>query len=139
MKRTLTLLSLLLVLGFCFQTHATNFKVDQNRIDQIVAKAEVAPAISAFDLPATPELASITSGKDPAIAFIICTVVGGIGIHRLYLGTAPLTFVLYLITGGGCGIVVLIDWVMLLVALVEDKDISPYVNNPNFFMWKDQL
>ena len=139
MKKTLTLLSFLLVLGFTFQTQASSYKVDQNRIDQIVAKAETAPAISAFDLQTAPELATITGGKDPAIAFIICTIVGGIGIHRLYLGTAPLTFVLYLITGGGCGIVVLIDWVMLLIALVEDKDISPYVNNPNFFMWKGQL
>jgi TM2 domain-containing membrane protein YozV len=139
MKRTLTILSLLLVVGFCFQANASNYKIDQNSIDQLVAKAEAAPAISVFDLQAAPELAKLSGAKDPVVAFILCTVVGYIGVHRLYLGTKPLTFVLYVITAGGCGIVVLVDWIMLLMVLIDKKDMGPYIDNPNFFMWKNQM
>jgi len=139
MKKTLTLLSLLFAIGFGFQANASNYKIDQNQIDQIVAKADIAPAVSVFDLQTTPGMPSITSDKDPVVAFVLCTVLGGIGIHRLYLGTEPLTFVLYVITAGGCGIVAFVDWIMLLMAVMDNSKLSPYINNPNFFMWTGQI
>jgi len=139
MKRTLTILSLLLAIGFCFQANASNFKIDQSRIDQMIAKAEFTPAVSVFDIQTAPELAKISGSKDPVMAFILCTVLGGIGVHRLYLGTKPLTFVLYLITAGGCGIIVLVDWIMLLMVLLDKKDLSPFIDNPNFIMWQGQI
>jgi hypothetical protein len=46
-----------------------------------------------------------------------------------------MTWVGYILTCGGIfGIVPFVDWIVLLIGLVED-DISKYVNNPKFFMW----
>ena len=66
-------------------------------------------------------------------------VIGYFGIHRLYLGTSPLNIVLYIVTGGGCGVVVAVDWIMLLLVILDKKDMGPYIDNPSFIMWKNQL
>ncbi|MFM2224394.1 MAG: hypothetical protein RJA07_596 [Bacteroidota bacterium] len=72
--------------------------------------------------------------KSAVVSFLLCWAVGFLGIHRFYMGTATLTGVGYILTGGGCGIVVTIDWVFLLIGLIND-DISKYVDNTKFFMW----
>ncbi len=57
---------------------------------------------------------------------------GIIGLHRIYLGSKPYIPLVYIATlGGAIGILPLIDFVVLLL----DKDISPYQNNPQVFMW----
>ncbi len=78
---------------------------------------------------------SVAASKDPAVAFILATFLGGLGIHRFYMGTATLTGVGYILTLGGCGIVAFVDWVVLLIALVNNEGISKYEDNPKFFMW----
>lgn len=75
------------------------------------------------------------SSKDPTVAFILAFFVGFLGIHRFYMGTATLTGVGYILTLGGCGIVALVDWVVLLIALIDKGGISKYEDNPKFFMW----
>jgi TM2 domain-containing membrane protein YozV len=71
--------------------------------------------------------------KNFATALLLNFFLGALGIHRLYLGTKTLTWVGYILTCGGIfGIVPLID---LIVLIVHNDDISPYVNNPKFFMW----
>ncbi|MEO6916523.1 MAG: TM2 domain-containing protein [Chitinophagaceae bacterium] len=73
------------------------------------------------------------SDKNFATALLLNFFLGPLGIHRLYLGTKTLTWVGYILTCGGIfGIVPLID---LIVLIVHNDDISPYVNNPKFFMW----
>lgn len=72
-------------------------------------------------------------GKNFAAAVLLNFFLGGLGIHRLYLGTKTMTWVGYILTCGGIfGIVPLVDFVVLIV---HNQDISPYVNNPKFFMW----
>lgn len=78
---------------------------------------------------------SVAGSKNAATAFILSTFLGGLGIHRFYMGTATLTGVGYILTLGGCGIVAFVDWVVLLIALVNDEGISKYEDNPKFFMW----
>jgi TM2 domain-containing membrane protein YozV len=78
---------------------------------------------------------SVAASKDPVVAFILSTFLGGLGIHRFYMGTATLTGVGYILTLGGCGIVAFVDWVVLLIALVQDEGIGKYTDNPKFFMW----
>ena len=51
------------------------------------------------------------------------------------MGTATLTGVGYILTLGGCGIVATVDWIVLLIALVNNEGISKYEDNPKFFMW----
>lgn len=75
--------------------------------------------------------------KKTVVAFLLNWFFGYLGIHRLYLGTSTGTFIGYILTCGGLGIVQFVDWIVLLIALIEDSDISKYVDNPKFFMWLD--
>jgi TM2 domain-containing membrane protein YozV len=57
---------------------------------------------------------------------------GFMGAHRVMLGTKPWVPVVYVATFGGCfGLLPLIDFCVLTFS----KDITPYENNPNIFMW----
>ncbi|MFN4083031.1 MAG: TM2 domain-containing protein [Bacteroidia bacterium] len=56
------------------------------------------------------------------------------GMHRIYLGTKTWTWVGYILTCGGCGIVQLVDTVLLLIGAIKG-DVSKYEDNPKFFMW----
>lgn len=78
-------------------------------------------------------LVSDAGRKSFVAALLLDLFLGGLGIHRLYLGTKTMTWVGYILTCGGIfGIVPLVD---LVVLIVHNEDISPYVNNPKFFMW----
>lgn len=57
---------------------------------------------------------------------------GIVGLHRIYLGTAPYIPVVYIGTlGGGLGILPFIDFCVLVL----DKDFERYNNNSKVFMW----
>lgn len=57
---------------------------------------------------------------------------GMVGLHRIYLGTAPYVPVVYIGTvGGGFGILPFIDFCVILL----DKDITRYHENKKIFMW----
>ena len=47
------------------------------------------------------------------IAALLCFFLGGLGIHRFYLGYTTIG-IIQLLTGGGCGIWVLIDFIRIL-------------------------
>ncbi|OWY19836.1 TM2 domain-containing protein [Sphingobacteriales bacterium UPWRP_1] len=83
-----------------------------------------------------PNMTKVAGDKNPVVAFILAWFLGSLGIHRFYLGTKTLTGIGYILTCGGFGIVALVDWVMLLIGLIDD-DISKYIDNPKFFMWLD--
>ena len=71
--------------------------------------------------------------KDPMVAILLDIFVGTLGVHRFYLGTKTMTGIGYILTCGGIfGVVPLVD---LIVLAVDYEDISPYVDNPAFFMW----
>lgn len=81
--------------------------------------------------------ARVKATKEFVPALLLNIFVGGLGIHRLYLGTETLTWVGYILTCGGIfGIVPLID---LVVLIIDNDNISPYVDNPKFFMWSGRL
>ncbi len=138
MKKIMTFLILALS-GLLFtQVSANAYHLDNAAVDQMFANAEVVDfnAIESFAPLAEAGYANNTflQEKDPVVAFLLSWFVGYLGIHRAYLGTSTGTIVGYILTLGGCGIVATIDWVMLLVGLIND-DISKYVDNPRFFMW----
>ena len=71
--------------------------------------------------------------KDPLVAIILDFFLGGLAIHRVYLGGKPILVLGYLVTCGGIfGIVPLID---LIVLAINYDDISKFVGNSKFFMW----
>ncbi len=112
--------------------NAANYSVDEAAIDGLFTEAVMeAPAAPAAALPAI--------GGDPQITNIIALVVdmvglGFFGIHRLILGTQPINCLWYILTVGGIfGIIPLIDWVMILIDLINGS--ASYLDNPAFIMW----
>jgi TM2 domain-containing membrane protein YozV len=63
-------------------------------------------------------------GKSQLVALILALVVGGIGIHRFYLGYTW-QGVVQLLTLGGCGIWSLIDLIRIAIGDLEPKN-GPY-------------
>ena len=53
-------------------------------------------------------------------ALLLCLLLGGLGIHRFYVGKIG-TGILMIITFGGLGIWVLIDLIMIAVGSFKDK------------------
>ncbi len=138
MKKIMTFM-ILVVAGLLFtQASANSYQLDNAAVDQMFANAEVVEfnAVESFAplAEAGYEGQTFLQEKDPVVAFLLSTFVGYLGIHRAYLGTSTGTIIGYILTGGGCGIVATVDWIMLLIGLVNE-DISKYVDNPKFFMW----
>ena len=59
---------------------------------------------------------------------------GIFGVHRLYLGTEAHVPVMYTLTLGGGGILILADLGLILLS----KDIEPYANSSHIFMWRKE-
>ena len=137
-KLFLTIAVLSFSLGSIF-AGTGKYKVDDASIDQLIENAvEVDLSSSQYDNAYTGIFNSGSTiapkGDSPIVAWLICWFLGSLGIHRLYMGTKTLTVVGYILTAGGCGIVSFIDWIMLLIGVINN-DIRKYVNNPKYFMW----
>lgn len=65
--------------------------------------------------------APFVSDKDWLATFLLCWFLGVFGIHRFYVGKTASAIVM-LLTLGGFGIWVLIDWVIILCGNFKDKD-----------------
>ena len=120
---------------FAPQTEASKYKLDDQKVDPLFENAitvdldlmgEAGPNVQNFTFIEMGE-------KDPLVAILLDIFVGGLGVHRFYLGTKTFTGIGYILTCGGiCGLVPLVD---LIVLAVNYDDISKYVDNPKFFMW----
>lgn len=116
---------------------AADYTIDDEAIDALIeSSVEVSPLSVDFLMNAeAPAAASFSSSKSPIASFLLCTFLGGFGVHRHYMGTRPFMWAIYTFTFGGIfGVVPLIDWIFLIVGLAED-DISQYCGNTSFFMW----
>ncbi len=120
------------------QANASSYSVNERAIDQLFENAIETSMISINATEISSAASSISSPvmaqeKDAIVAIALDFFLGGLGIHRFYLGTETLTGLAYIFTCGGIfGIVPLVD---LIVLIIDNKDISPYINNPKFFMW----
>jgi hypothetical protein len=68
------------------------------------------------------------SSKSQIVALLLCWFLGGLGIHRLYLGYK--NWWVMLITLGGCGIWALIDLIRIIMGDLKPADGSNY--DPSF-------
>lgn len=129
------------VLAFAVAANANNYTVDDSAIDALVENAIDVTPMLATTVASLPAALPASSGAKVSVdnkaigAWLLCTFLGGFGVHRHYLGTRPAMWAIYTFTIGGIfGIVPFVDWVMLLVGIVED-DITKYVGNTKFIMW----
>ncbi len=139
MKKTIVFVLFLVAVLSVKNVNASSYSIDEQSIDQLFATATETSMISinANELGTIPSNISSTvmasKEKDAVVAIVLDFFLGGLGIHRFYLGTETLTGIGYILTCGGIfGIVPLIDFVVLII---DNKDISPYIDNPKFFMW----
>ena len=68
------------------------------------------------------------SDKNWLATLLLCLFLGGIGVHRFYVGKVG-TGILQLITLGGCGIWTLIDLIMIITESFTDKDGNKITNS----------
>jgi TM2 domain-containing membrane protein YozV len=118
-----------------FNANASGYTADDNLIDQMFINAPEAVNHSFSDLTLSANLTASLAAqeKDAIVAIVLDFFLGGFGVHRFYLGTETMTGIGYILTCGGIfGIVPLVDFVVLII---NNQDISQYVNNPKFFMW----
>ena len=140
MKKFVLIFSFLLLISSFSFANADSYRIDDSAIEILFDQAEeisifdanlsdLAPEANMF---ANPE--QLNGSNNPVVAFVLAWFLGGLGVHRLYLGTEVIVFVAYLCTGGGFGILACGDWIVLLIGLIDD-DISKYVDNPALIMW----
>lgn len=139
LMKKLLIISCMLVLTLGLKAANENpYKINQTQVETMFSQADeigiTLTSIADLNQPFT--LAPERSRKNAWVAWALTYTasVGLCGFHRLYLGTETLTFIAYLCTGGGCGIVQTVDWVVLLIGAIND-DIRKYEDNSKFFMW----
>jgi len=62
-----------------------------------------------------------TSGKSFVATLILCIILGGLGVHRFYVGKVG-TGIIMLLTLGGLGIWQLIDIIRIAIQKFKDSD-----------------
>jgi len=140
MKKTALLLIMVALFSTVSFANVSQYRVNDATIDAMFAQAEQVSLPASLDaqgfegFAASPMMVK-KSDKNAWVAFALAFVVGGLGIHRAYLGTNTMTWIGYILTCGGIfGIVPFIDWIVLLIGAIQN-DIGQFVDNPAFFMW----
>ncbi len=121
--------ALLLFAAFCFlpfrglaaEPHLPPLQMEFASLDELLLSMEWQAADS-------------VAGKEEntrLISSALAVLLGPFGAHRLYLGTNTRVAVVYGLTFGGFGVLALLDLGHLLLT----KDLAPYRNNDQVFMW----
>lgn len=131
MKKNLTSLLLVafMIVASAFLSYAA-FPVASQKATVVTTASTTSTALQevmqqqqeeyASNAPTTQAPAAPQGGKSQVVALILCIVVGGIGIHRFYLGYTWQGIV-QLLTLGGCGIWSLIDLIRIITGDLQPK------------------
>jgi TM2 domain-containing membrane protein YozV len=135
MKKIL-LLVLVCTLGFAYNSKASSiYTVDDAAIETTLNLATAVTLNLSSEMPSIlnpmSTLAS-KSDKNFVTALVLGIFLGGLAIHRIYLGSKPVMIFYYIITGCGIfGVVPLIDWINIIIS---KNDLGKFDNN-KYFMW----
>lgn len=127
------------IFGMAIAANANEYTIDDSQIDALIENAvEAAPAaaLNAVAAVSNSTAATTISSKSDAASILLCFFLGGFGIHRHYMGTAPWMWAAYTFTFGGIfGVVPFVDFIVMIVSLVDDSGLGQYYGNRKFFMW----
>ncbi len=116
---------------------ANNYVANDAAIDALVENS-VEMVMEAAAPAAPANMIQLSNNQDPLIATLLSWFTGWVGLHRYYLGTSVWMALPYALTGGGFGIITLVDSVLLTIDLVQNNSINgQYINNPRVLMWAD--
>ncbi|WP_372639366.1 TM2 domain-containing protein [Ancylomarina sp.] len=137
MKKFLFVVAFICTMFTFSNVEASSYHINDAKIDVLFEKASTTIMMNlnemSSNLMATSTLNSTVKAKDPLLAIVFDFFLGGLGVHRFYLGTKVMTGIGYILTCGGFfGIMPLVD---LIVLAINYDDISQFVDNPKFFMW----
>ncbi len=132
------LLTMAVALFAICSASANNYVANDAAIDDLVENSIEMVVMADTDAAAAPAAAAyVSAGKNPVVATLLSWFLGWCGVHRYYLGTAPWMVLPYLLTGGGFGVVYVIDSVLLLVGALDDTIDGKFLNNERILMWAD--
>lgn len=127
------------VLGFAVAANATSYTISDEAIDALVENAIEVSSVSEMSAAlgsAASAGAVITSGTEDVIAIALCFVLGGLGIHRHYMGTSSWMWAAYLFTCGGIfGVVPLVDFIVMILKVVDQSGLGQFYGSTKFLMW----
>ncbi len=125
---------------------ANSYKLDDSAVESLFNKASDISSSPFMDYTSIALFGKkdVLDGKEDkqmvAGIIAIAQIVTGIGwfipLHRLYLGVGDgigKILLGYICTGSGCGIILLVDAISLLM----DSEGTKYIGNPKFLMWND--
>ncbi|MBP5488755.1 MAG: TM2 domain-containing protein [Bacteroidales bacterium] len=132
------ILCMVAVLGLGIAASAANYTIDEQSIDAMIEMAEEVSPAALEAQGASDVTIHLGNGAQPIVAWILSfiPVTGWLAIHRMYMGTSILAVLLNIVTGAGFGIVYVVDWIVLLIGVL-DNNIGKYCNNGRWLMWAD--
>ncbi|GIW68004.1 MAG: hypothetical protein KatS3mg096_872 [Candidatus Parcubacteria bacterium] len=127
-----------------FNTRAANYEMNLNDVDQFFESAEEVNfslmmsdsylADQTNDISKTGEMLK-GGGKSTVVAFILCTFLGGLAIHRLYL-EGPFILVLgYACIPVAGSVAACYDWIMLLIKTINGDGVDEWIGCRKLFTW----
>jgi len=125
MKKQLMFTCLVLVfMAFCAQSFAmvgTSTSVATNKIENASWIQKITTTVKSVATSALSFAKNAISGDDKSlIGALICFLLGGLGIHRVYLGSKPIIILWYILTlGGFVGLIPLIDLIRLIMGQAD--------------------
>lgn len=136
------IISIVAVLGLGIAASASNYSINESAIDAMIESASEVTPMTLQESPSDIMASTIKIGAapQPIIAFVLSVVpvTGWLAVHRMYMGTSPFAVILNIVTGGGFGVVYVVDWVVLLLGVLENN-IKPYCNNGKWLMWTNLI
>ncbi|HEY8402062.1 MAG TPA: TM2 domain-containing protein [Cytophagaceae bacterium] len=125
-------------MGLSFNTFASSnqYTIDDEAVENLFESSVQIYSLDGINETQSTQFVTATlAEKNGWVAVVLDLLVGGLAIHRVYLGGTPALIPAYFFTCGGIfGIVPLVDLVVLIIGAAND-DIDKYVDNDKFFMW----